>query len=310
MSFSPLKTYGALPGLHLLHSGKVRDTYIAEGEFDAWLLIVATDRVSTHNVKHKSLIPDKGYVLTAMTIFWMADQLKGIKTHLVASGENIYQHPMLQLHPGPYPKDLHRRAIIVRRLDMAPVEFIFRNRMVGSLWKDYYSKGLPDPYGIDLPTGLSFMTPFDFPIFTPTDKSETDDPLSSATVMQQFPDSYELALRAHEMGRAYALTRGIEIIDGKFELGWDCCGDTVLGDEVLTPDSCRFVEADKIIVGQEPPWLDKQYLRDEVTQVCGKGPVTPQDFSPQVIEETARRYRLIFERLTGQPLEQFLLDRS
>lgn len=96
--------------------------------------------MSTHNVVHQSLIPDKGYVLTALTVYWMTNQLRDLKTHLVASGKRMYDHPLLKLHPGPYPPDLDRRALIVRRLAMDPVEFIFRSRMAGSLWKGYAKK--------------------------------------------------------------------------------------------------------------------------------------------------------------------------
>ncbi len=294
----------AVPGLKCVHQGKVRDTFDIP-DHPELLLTVATDQVSTHNIVHRSLVPKKGWTLTALTVFWMNEQLPNIKTHLVAFGNGIFKY----LPRQNYPEDLLLRGIVIRKLTMIPVEFIFRSRMAGSLWKDYYQKGMPNPYGLELPPGLQLMSPFEHTMFTPTDKSETDDPLNAVATVQLYPDAYQLALKAYEMGRAFADRRGIEIIDGKFEVGIDSDGQIVLADECLTPDSCRFVKSDGIVVGQEPAWLDKQYLREEAERVWAGGKKTPIVFSPSVIRGTTLRYEAIVHALTDTSLDMFQATR-
>lgn len=301
---SNFKYEPAVPGLPCLHQGKVRDTFAIPG-YPELLLTVATDRVSTHNIVHQSVIPNKGQALTALTVFWMKEHLSGIMTHLVAYGNGIWDYlPRL-----PIPDDLALRALVIRRLDMVPVEFIFRSRMAGSLWKDFYQKGQVDPYGLDLPPGLQLMSPFEETMFTPTDKSETDDPLNEIETIRQHPRAYELALRAYEIGREFAEKSGIVIIDGKFEVGIDSTGQMVLGDECLTPDSCRFVRAGGIVVGQDPAWIDKQYLREEAERIWAGGKKSPIAFSSEIIQETALRYEQIVEALTGVSLQTFQATR-
>jgi phosphoribosylaminoimidazole-succinocarboxamide synthase len=294
---SDFKYAPSVPGLTCIHQGKVRDTYSIP-DHPEFLLVVATDRVSTHNIVHESVIPKKGFALTAITVAWMQFGLQGIKTHLVASRKNIYDF----LPEQSYPEDLEHRAIVVKKLTMIPVEFIFRSRMAGSLWKDYYQKGVPNPYGLKLPGGLELMSPFEDTIFTPTDKSETDDPLLADEVKARYPAAYELALKVYETGRAEAAQHGIEIIDGKFEIGIDSKGEPVLGDECLTPDSCRFVRRGVVQVGKEPPWLDKQYLREEAERMWAGGKKTPLTFSSDVTAETTTRYTEIVNALCEAPL--------
>jgi len=290
----------AVDGLECIHQGKVRDTFAIPGRPDL-LLTVATDRISTHNVVHLNTIPLKGQTLTALTVFWMTKLLSGIKTHLVAYGKNIYNY----LPAGAYPADLHLRAIIIQMLNMFPVEFIFRSRMAGSLWKDYYSKGLLNPYGLDLPSGLMLMSPFGKTEFTPTDKSETDDPLDSEETAKHYRGAYRLSLEVYEIGRSFAQSRGIEIIDGKFETGTNMSGEAILGDECLTPDACRFVKADEIVVGREPNWLDKEYARHAAEAIWAGGKKIPLTFGPSTRHETTMRYNSIFRTLTGDTLEHF-----
>jgi phosphoribosylaminoimidazole-succinocarboxamide synthase len=220
---------------------------------------------------------------------------KNVRTHLVEHGGRIFKY----LPRQDYPNDLASRSLVIRKLKMIPVEFIFRSRMAGSLWKDYYQKDLPNPYKVELPSGLQLMSPFKWTVFTPTDKSETDDPLSAATTLAKYPEAYQLALRVYQTGQSFAGEGGIEIIDGKFEVGIDEDGEVVLADECLTPDSCRFVRTDSITVGQEPTWLDKQYLREEAERVWAGGKKTPLTFSSAVIDETTRRYEEIVTSLTG-----------
>lgn len=283
------------------HQGKVRDMHEIPGHPDL-LLIVATDAVSTHNVAHSSLIPGKGQILTAMTLFWAFGPLQDIPNHIVACGSDIY----LYLPEGvEYPSDLHLRALVVRKLYVAPYEFIFRHRMAGSLWSEYYKKGLPNPYGIDLPPGLELMSPLDF-VFTPTDKSATDDPVNSRAIEVLCPQVVTLARKVYRRGYDFALARGIEIIDFKAEVGIDSDGRIRLADEWLTGDCCRFVEADKIVIGQEPPWFDKQIVRDAaVEQWGGKKSGPPLEFPNDVIQKCSGAYHTAFERISGTTLEGF-----
>lgn len=297
-----LKFVPAVTGLECVHQGKVRDTF-AIPDFPDLLLIVATDRVSTHNVVHGSVIPRKGEALTALTVFWMAEQLKGIRTHLIAWGRDIYGY--LPAVAGGYPADLHLRAIVVEKLEMFPVEFIFRSRMAGSLWKEYYKKGLPNPYGLTLTAGLQLMSPFEETIFTPTDKSDVDDPLKAAEVIARYPEACAVAQEVYERGKNFAATKGIAIIDGKFEVGLTGDGRVCLADECLTPDACRFVWADAVTVGQEPTWLDKQHLREEAERLWNGGKKVPLAFGTRVCAETSLRYSEIVGALTGRLLKEY-----
>lgn len=296
-----------VPGLSrwLTHQGKIRDTY--RTTIPGALLFVATDRVSTHNVVHLSEVTWKGYVLTALTIFWLIEVMHRFPNHLIAYGRDIYDF----LPQGiDYPDDLHLRGIIVKELKTIPIEFIRRERMAGSLWKDYYSKGLPNPYGLNLPEGLQLMSPFEDIIFTPTDKSETDDPLNSRAVELAYREPVRLSREAYEMGWNYALDRGIDIIDTKFEIGIDLYGNVCLADEILTPDSSRFVPTADIKIGQEPPWADKQILREEAERMwkllgaSGKSK-PPLTFSEEILGATAVAYQSILGKLTCTSIEKF-----
>ena len=294
MSFIP-SFPPAVTCLPLVHQGKVRDTFALPGH-PGLLLMVASDRISTHNIVHESTIPRKGEFLTEISVFWMTQVLKETPSHLRAYGEDIYRY----LYSDTKVPDLHLRAIVVSKLTMVPVEFIFRDRLAGSLLKSYASSEA-NPYGLVLPRGLSLMSEFpEGTIFTPTDKSETDDPLNSESVLRCYPQAYATAKRAYEKGRTYATGRGIEIIDGKFEVGYFEGGLGVyvtLGDECLTPDSCRFVDANDVAVGKEPSWLDKQYVRDYAESAWAGGKKVPLVLPPEVCEETTRRYQAIRDRL-------------
>ncbi len=158
-----------IPGLTLIHEGKVRMTYEIPGHPDL-LFVVATNRVSTHDTVHKSLIQQKGENLVSLTVFWMDTILKDIPNHLVAYGRKIYKYLPKELQ---YPFGLHLCGVIVHRLNMIPVEFVYRSRMAGSLWTKYYAQGKPNPYGLDLPLGLRLMSPFADIVFTPTQKLTT-----------------------------------------------------------------------------------------------------------------------------------------
>jgi len=287
--------------LPLRYQGKVRDSFNGTTMPDTFL-IVATDAVSTHNVAHKSLVPDKGQLLNALSIFWIQEALKDIPHHIVAFGKEIYAH----LPKGrAYPEDLHLRAIVVKELDMVPVEFIYRKRLAGSLYDKFYSKGLLNPYGIELEPNLSLMHPFDNPLFTPTTKTKTDDPLNTFTVEYLCPEETELTYGVYAAGFAYAKKRGIEIIDTKMECGRDKDGVLCLGDEWLNGDSSRFVDPDIIALDKMPPWQDKEIVRQDAVKQWAGGPKVPLEFSDEVLRKTSQAYHDIFEQLTGGTLEQF-----
>lgn len=288
---------GILP---VLHQGKVRDTYALQPRPDMRLIHIP-DSVSTHNVSHLSTIPFKGQVLLAITLFWerMLRFQKGTFTHTVAFGREIYDY----LPKADYPADFHLQALIVRNVNMFPYEFIFRSRMAGSLWKDFYSQGKDSPYGDPLPPGMQLMDEFPQPIFTPTHKSASDEPVKREDMKDIQPSDTKMFQGLYAFMRKFALERGIDIIDTKFEGGL-CEGRRTLADEWGTPDSSRFVDAASIQSGQEPRWLDKEFLRREAEGIWekeGKGKF-PIQFSDAVIVETVRRYHEIVERLTGMTL--------
>lgn len=295
----------ALSYLPLIHQGKTRDTFPA---MPGYRLIVATNRLSTHDVVHKSEVPHKGEVLTALTIFWIKEVLEpaGIPHHLAAYGKDVYGG--ISGKREDYPENLHHRAIVVGELEMIPVEFIVRARLMGSLYKNYYvdSKHLkPNPYGIELSPDLSLMSEFDPPIFTPTDKSETDDPINSLETARRYTQAYSLMVKMFTLARKYLSERGIDLCDSKFEFGFDRNGLVRVGDEIFTPDSSRYSESLKIVLGQEPPWLDKQIARNEAQRIWGKEPKYPLEFSSEIIEGLSRTYLDIFSRITGMSLGDF-----
>ncbi|MES3031317.1 MAG: phosphoribosylaminoimidazolesuccinocarboxamide synthase [Patescibacteria group bacterium] len=299
LSFPP-----ALSSLKLVHQGKTRDTFEIPGHPDL-LLIVATCRVSTHDVIHLNTIPQKDYVLTAFTIFWFTGLLtqKGIPHHLMVYGLKIYKY--LPGNRFDYPDDLHLRAIIVKKLTIIPFEFIFRAYMAGSLWRKFYSKGEPDPYGLDLPRGIKLMHRFPQPVFTPTHKSDTDDPISAAFVEGAYPEACALSARVYNCTRDLLLGHRIELVDSKFEVGFDDNGKFYMADEVVTPDSSRFTELYEIKEGEDSLFLDKQPLRDEAEREWASGPKKPLSFSSKAVQDTTKRYRNIFHRASRLSLEEF-----
>lgn len=288
--------------LELFHRGKVRDTYLIPG-FPDLLLVVVTDRMSTYNVTHLSEFPGKGYYLTAQTVFFLTMVLKGIPTHLVASGAAILQY----LPPAAYPADLVRRAIVVRRCEMVPLELIWRKHLVGSLAKAL--KHGTDPYGIGLSRDLPIMHEFDPPLFTPTRKSKDDEPMEAASVRESVPDVVELTRQVFETGSAFLKERGIVGIDSKFEVG-TClsgpyAGRLVLADEAWTSDSSRFAFREDLLPGKEPQYPDKETARIYSLKNWGEGPRVPLRFTDEQIRHVMEGYRQLFERLTLSSLEDF-----
>lgn len=284
-----------------LHSGKVRDTY--PGQSDDLLVVVASDRISTYDAVHPTPIPGKGIALTHVTNHWLTDTP-------VAS---IMPNHLITTHPLLHPKwvrnaSLERRTTLVRRLDMLPVEAIVRGYLTGSGWKDYQRTGFV--CGVELPAGMQEMEQFAEPIFTPSTKAEVghDENVDFEFMVRLLNGNRELAelvrqrsLEIYEAGAAYALERGIILVDTKFEFGLDPeTGELTLADEVLTPDSSRYVDVDvdDWEVGKPPVSMDKQYVRDWASSTnWDKKPPAPE-IPDDIVSGTIMRYGKVSARLT------------
>jgi len=291
-------TTTALPGVELVSRGKVRDIYRASPDR---LLFVATDRISAFDCILPDGIPDKGRVLTQMSLFWF-DYLKDIvPNHLVTADVNRFP-----LHIHPFREQLEGRSMLVKRAEMIQVECVARGYVSGSGWKDYQRTGAI--CGIPLPAGLRESDQLPKPIFTPATKAVTghDENIPFSAVEELAgPDLAarlrELTLALYLKASVYARTRGIIIADTKFEFG--LYGDQlILADEVLTPDSSRFWPADDYRPGRPQQSFDKQFVRDYLeTTPWNKSPPAPH-LPATVIESTAAKYREAFTVLTGRSL--------
>jgi phosphoribosylaminoimidazole-succinocarboxamide synthase len=282
-------------GLTLLASGKVRELY----ELGDDLLMVASDRISTYDVVHPTPIPDKGKVLTALSVLWFDLTRDIVPNHLISATEGV-------------PDEFRGRAIRVKRLRMLPVECVVRGYLSGSGWKDYRATGRVS--GIELPPGLQESEQLAEPIFTPSTKAEVGhDEAIDFEQAAELAGSRELAGRLREASlhvystiAAYARQRGIILADTKFEFGLDEDGTLTLGDEVCTPDSSRFWPADQYEVGRGQPSFDKQYVRDWASGTgwdkTPPAPAIPDD----VVGQTRERYVTAYERLAGEPFSAWL----
>jgi phosphoribosylaminoimidazole-succinocarboxamide synthase len=288
------KQYVTPANLRLWHSGKVRDTASIPGHHRL-LLPVASHRISTHNVTHLSLIPGKGEILTAQMLFFHLMVFDAsIETHIVAYGKRIYDY----LPKGEYDPRLHYRAIIVRQRNVTQKEFIYRSYLAGSLYREYIAG--KDSYGLHLLQGLPLMHRFEDTIFTPTEKSENDEPLPYRSVQVSAAAGCLVTHNAYDQGRIFLMSRDITLIDAKFE-----AAKHVLVDEWLTGDCSRMAWTKDVHEGEEPPWLDKEVFRQEAARMWGKGPKKPLTFSAAAIKKGLARYHEAFEGITGQTLEEF-----
>jgi phosphoribosylaminoimidazole-succinocarboxamide synthase len=284
-----------LPGIGPVRRGKVRDTY----DFGKHLLLVATDRVSAFDVVLPNGIPDKGKILTQLSIFWF--ELLGVPNHVVAT--DVSDMPKV-LHP--FRHELEGRSMLVRKVKIFPVECVVRGYLTGSGWSEYQKR--QSVCGVPLPAGLPESARIERPIFTPTTKAEKghDEPISFARVEEtvgkaRAAELRDRSLEVYAKAAEYALGRGILLADTKFEWGEAPEGGAaVLADEVLTPDSSRFWDRDIYAPGKSQPAFDKQYVRDYLlTLDWDKTPPGPE-LPGAVVEETTRRYREIYRRLTGR----------
>jgi phosphoribosylaminoimidazole-succinocarboxamide synthase len=286
-----------LPGLERHARGKVRDVY----RIDDRLLIVATDRISAFDFILPTGIPDKGRVLTQLSIFWFDFLRPVIPTHFLTA--NIAEYPPAL---RPYADQLEGRSMLVKRARMVEIECVARGYLSGSGWKEYREQGTV--CGIRLPAGLRESDRLPEPIFTPATKAQTghDENISFET-MSGLVGS-DLAVRLRDLtleiyGRAarYAETKGILIADTKFEFGF-VADQLVLADEVLTPDSSRFWPADRYQPGGPQLSFDKQFVRDYLESIhWNKQPPAPP-LPEEVTARTSEKYRQACSVLTGHPL--------
>jgi phosphoribosylaminoimidazole-succinocarboxamide synthase len=280
--------------------GKVRDLYDAG---DA-LLLSASDRISAFDVVLPTAIPDKGRVLTGLSLFWFSRLSGVVEDHLLTADAGVF--------PPPFDADpeLRGRAMLVRRAEVIPVECVARGYLSGSGWAEYRKRGLV--CGVPLPSGLVESERLPEPIFTPTTKATSghDMPLTFEETVDLVGRGLgerlrELAVGIYERAAEIALERGIIVADTKFEFGF-ADGELILVDEVLTPDSSRFWPADRYAKGGPQPSFDKQYVRDWLDASGWNHEPPPPDLPTEVVEQTAARYREAYERITGESFDSYL----
>ncbi|WP_262284853.1 phosphoribosylaminoimidazolesuccinocarboxamide synthase [Micromonospora sp. MA102] len=273
--------------MELLHSGKVRDVY-ADGED---LILVASDRVSIYDVALPTPIPDKGRLLTALSLWWF-EQLSDLVPNHVISATDV-------------PAEFAGRAIRCRRLDMVPVECVARGYLTGGGFAEYQRTGAVS--GVELPRGLVEASILPEPIFTPSTKApkgEHDEPITYAEVVDKVGAETAERLRqitidVYRRGAEIAADRGILIADTKIELGWTPDGTLILADELLTSDSSRFWPAESYQPGRAQFSFDKQYVRDWATGGGWNRQPPAPEVPAEVVEATRARYVEVYEKLTG-----------
>ena len=285
-----------LPGLNLVHRGKVRDVFDLG---DGHLLMVATDRLSAFDVVLPDPIPGKGEMLCQISNFWFAQTAHILPNHL--TGIDVASVLPDGVDAALYAK----RAVVTKKLKPVPVEAIARGYLIGSGWKDYQRTGRVS--GITLPNGLRQAEQLPEPIFTPSTKAAVGDHdenidfdtmvrMVGAELAEQVRDA---TLRLYRHAADYAAQRGILLADTKFEFGTDADGKLYVMDEVLTPDSSRYWPADQYQVGSSPPSYDKQFVRDYLETLdwdkTAPGPRLPQD----VIDRTRAKYAEALDKLAG-----------
>lgn len=275
--------------------GKVRDIY----DLGDKLLMVATDRISAFDYILDSEIPNKGRVLTQLSLFWL-DQMKDvIDNHLISADVADLPEQF-----KPYADYLNGRFMLVKKAEMFPVECIVRGYLAGSGLKEYEANGTV--CGIELPAGLVNSSKLPEPVFTPSTKAEIgghDENISFERCVELIGEENatalrDLAIKIYSLARDHAAENGIIIADTKFEFGV-IDGKIVLADEVMTPDSSRFWPGDEYEPGKSQPSFDKQFLRDWLTANWdrqGNPPALPEE----IVEKTSQKYIQAYEKITGQ----------
>ena len=294
-----------IPALPLLARGKVRDIYATDPADPASpLLFIASDRISAFDHVLGSGIPDKGRILTQLSLFWFDLLQDLVPNHLITA--DVAAFPLtLQ----PFAPQLEGRTMLVKRAHMFPIECVVRGYLSGSGWKDYKQTGAI--CGIQLPSGLRESDRLPEPIFTPAAKINTgghDENVSFDDVIQTIGKPHanalrDLSLAIYARASAHAATRSVILADTKFEFGLipDEKGEPVitLADEVLTPDSSRYWPADQYAPGGPTPSFDKQYVRDYLEQIRWNKQVPAPSLPDEVITNTRQKYLQAFRLLTG-----------
>jgi len=285
--------------LKLVKRGKVRDVYEVEDK----LLIVASDRMSAFDVVMDDPIPDKGKILTKLSLFWFKHLEPFVENHIITSNPPEYPEPCRK-----YGKVLSGRSMLVRKAIPLPVECIVRGYLSGSGWAEYQSSG--SVCGISLSKGLRESDKLPEPLFTPSTKAEQglhDENISFERAVEILGRKValqvrELSLKIYELGREFSAAKGIIIADTKFEFG--TVGDgIILIDEVLTPDSSRFWPMETYEPGGPQKSFDKQYLRDYLNNLNWPKKPPPPRLPQNIIEKTRGKYLEALERLTGTGLQ-------
>ncbi len=289
-----LESYSHLAG------GKVRDLYIVDDEH---LLLVASDRISAYDHVLDTLIPDKGRVLTAMSVFFF--NLLDANNHLAGEPDDER-----------IPAEVLGRALIVKRLEMVPVECVARGYLTGSGLADYQATG--SVCGVQLPEGLVEASRLPEPIFTPARKADLgdhDENISFEQVAEKIGLNLAMQLRQdtldiYDRASIYAYERGIMLADTKLEFGLDKAGNLVLADEVLTPDSSRYWDLAEYEVGKAQPSFDKQIVRNWLTSAesgWDRASDTPPPALPQhIVDKTRARYIEAYERISGLSFDDWI----
>jgi phosphoribosylaminoimidazole-succinocarboxamide synthase len=281
--------------LPLIAKGKVREMYDLGDD----LLMVASDRISTYDAVHPTPIPDKGKVLTGLSVLWFGLTEDVVPNHFVSATDGV-------------PDDVRGSALRVKRLNMLPVECVVRGYITGSGWKDYQATGKVS--GLELPAGLQESEQLPEPLYTPSTKAETghDEAIDFEQTVELVGDRAlaeklrDTSLAVYRTVADYARARGVILADTKFEFGLDPEGNLVLGDEVCTPDSSRFWPLEGYAPGKGQPSFDKQYVRDWASGTgWDKAPPAPE-IPSDVVEQTRERYVKAYELLAGEPFSAWV----
>jgi phosphoribosylaminoimidazole-succinocarboxamide synthase len=275
----------------LLHSGKVRDIYSDRGD----IVLVASDRLSVFDVILPTPVPDKGKILTSLSLWWF-DKVADLVPHHVISSTDV-------------PEEFAGRAVRCRRLEMLPVECVARGYLTGSGLTGYRRTGSVS--GVALPAGLDDGSRLPEPIFTPSSKApqgQHDEAITYADVVdlvgaETAARIRDLTLEVYRMGAEVTEKNGILLADTKLEFGRDASGQIVLGDEVLTPDSSRFWPADQWEPGRPQYSFDKQYAREWALSTGWDKTEPGPEVPPEVVAAVRARYAEVYERITGSPWE-------
>jgi len=275
-----------IAGWHHLRSGKVRDLYT---NAEKQLLIFASDRISAFDYILPTLIPGKGELLTGLSNFWFTKFADVVPNHIITTD---------------VPTEVAGRAVIVKPLEMFPIECVARGYLTGSGWVEYQQS--QSVCGIALPAGLQDGSKLPAPIFTPATKApdgEHDLNISFEQAVEIIGEAdatalRDLTLKLYSLAHDYAATRGIILADTKFEFGRDATGTICLGDEALTPDSSRFWEAATWQPGGVQPSYDKQFVRDWLLTSGWDRNSTPPELPAEVVEKTHERYSTAYRLLT------------